>query len=298
MNPLKNTTHQNDMLEQLPPFTPYEDPRSYGLMVHDSILHAWLASGHQPNELLHFQSKLLQAATYGHSALVNLSPAINHAHFPGLIYVKQYKDRRLSRLIKSSLGYTKARHVWDMAWKFIKLGIPVPLPLGFFISGIGRKFGINWYCCEAISNSCNLAEIALFDPLGFARLNKSDFWLRFADAITIIHQNRLTHNDLKWPNILIDKDTGNFWFIDLDASKYHDRGELNHLAATDLGRLLAGAVEVGQAVEIMIPFIQQYAAKMNIDRSALIRTLEPVYQKHLVRKNLNFKENRLHWVAE
>ena len=129
------------------------------------------------------------------------------------LFLKRYKIRGLNEGLKYFFVPSKARREWAMTHLALRRGIPTPLPLAM---GERRGRGVlreAFLITQAISSSLPLIE-AIREKRG-----NEDYALKVARLISKVHEVGLFHRDLHAGNILVKKDEGRLYLIDLHRSK-------------------------------------------------------------------------------
>lgn len=144
---------------------------------------------------------------------------VTRVEFENRSYVfKQYKALSLHRRLRYALTRSRAQQSWENGQTLADLGIPVVRPIAFFEEsswGIPRR-------------SLLIMPFLKGTPLDqYSGLQEIEPTLR--KIFRTMAKHRITHGDLKANNILVD-DEGRPHFIDIDASKIHNR-EASYLKA-------------------------------------------------------------------
>lgn len=130
----------------------------------------------------------------------------------GRLFLKRYKVRGLRERLKHLFAPSKARREWEMVRFALRRGIPTPLPLAM---GERRKGGIlqeAFLITQALSPSIPLID--MMPEKGY-----EGSILRAARLIRRVHDARLFHQDLHAGNILVQRDEGTLYVIDLHRAK-------------------------------------------------------------------------------
>jgi len=158
---------------------------------------------------------------------------------PYVVYVKKYCSAGKS--LRRYFGRSRNRFEWENLKFFRQLKIAVPNIIAY---GEKRKFGFyktGIIVTEAVKNSIDLAELIQVQP----ELIHNGIWLKkvmrkIAVYTKQLHNNGFIHNDLKWRNILVNKDITNAqaYFIDCPSGRkrygwMRKRGIVKDLACLD-----------------------------------------------------------------
>lgn len=175
----------------------------------------------------------------------NDSDVIRIEHHGIRYYVKRYYIA--GKGLRKFFGKPRVQGEWESLQLFQKFGIPTASIVAY---GYERRFGSfkrGAIITQEIPDSRDLAEIAASKD----GLISNNAWVKIitaqlAIATRVLHQNKFIHNDLKWRNILIDKDSrvylidcplGGFWrgYL-LHYRIIKDIKCLDHLAKINLRR--------------------------------------------------------------
>ncbi|MFT0213460.1 lipopolysaccharide kinase InaA family protein [Pseudomonas sp. F1_0610] len=137
-------------------------------------------------------------------------------------YVKRYRNHNAHLGWRALLPKPRIKNEWQNLRRFSKWGIPTAEVVAFGLERRGMSFVRGAVVTKGIANTQDLADLANSKD---ARLN-SPQWVELisqqvADITRRLHSHNFSHNDLKWRNILVDKDnkvylidcpTGMFWY--------------------------------------------------------------------------------------
>ncbi len=156
-------------------------------------------------------------------------------HSQGPFLFKHHHGGGLFRTLSKSLRRTQAKQSWLDGRYLHAAGIPTPLPRACLEQSVG-PLGVCSYLLTEYLNGVSLYRFMRRDQLadevvqGLAR-QVAYLWQHLVDL-------RVSHNDLKPENLLIDL-TGRLWLIDLERLRRHRYlalGRRRH--AEDVARLL------------------------------------------------------------
>lgn len=132
-------------------------------------------------------------------------------------YIKRYVAA--GKNLRRWIGRPRVRAEWENLLKFQRWGIPTVPVVAYGMERDGLGFGRGALITLGIDDTDDLAQLARRqDP----RLREWR-WLaavmaQVADATRIMHEHGFAHNDLKWRNILVDRQTApQVYFIDCPA---------------------------------------------------------------------------------
>lgn len=182
------------------------------------------------------------AALQQRGELITQSPhskVYRYATEAGCVYIKLYfsAGKKLRRFI----GRSRNRAEWENLRYFEKLAIAAPTLIAYGERRICGLFSIGVTVTKEIPNSCDLAEMATKNP----EYLKQKTWIKtimqqVAAYTAKLHQQGFIHNDLKWRNILVDKNaaTNDVYFIDCPVGRkrfgwLRGRGIIKDLACLD-----------------------------------------------------------------
>ena len=154
-------------------------------------------------------------------------------------YIKHYTSA--GKKLRRFIGRSRNRAESENLLYFQSLSINIPTIVAY---GEKRRFGLfhsGVMITEGLANTCDLAALAEQQPECF----KNPRWFNTvsqttADYTRRLHDTGFIHNDLKWRNILVDKDTSNaeVYFIDCPVGRkrfglLRSRGIIKDLACLD-----------------------------------------------------------------
>lgn len=171
--------------------------------------------------------------------------------FPQDLWLKRFNYKGFPDfLLKRTFG-NKAKRLFDVNKRLYEKGLPVPVPVAF----IGPSFSIrhSFFLSSIIENSENLHHAykkGLFDK-NIAR--------QLAETITRWHMAGAVHGDLKWSNILVQKnaDMRNIFFVDLDQAKLYKKPKIKGIIR-DLVRFYRSGLELDVKQWIDSFFMPEY----------------------------------------
>ncbi len=133
-------------------------------------------------------------------------------------YVKRY--RNAGKGLRRYAARPRVKAEWQNLKRFAKWGIPTAEVIA---QGLERKAGAfvrGAMITREIPNSRDLADLAdSGSPLLEDRAWVNQVSLQIARSTRIMHAHSFTHNDLKWRNLLVDKQV-NVYLIDCPAGTF------------------------------------------------------------------------------
>ena len=260
-------------------FREYSDKNVRGGVIKKSPLNVWLDKANEPISLLTGKAKIIKTDRKTKTGLVQITEESD-------IFVKEYKLLPQFRILKLIFGQSRALNVWNIAWHLYNNNVPVAKPIAYFIYHNGDYNGTGYYCCETLTHCTMLADIACYNKKLYDNLLKSDFFERVLNNISVIHQLGISHGDLKWTNILVNENTFDFWFVDLDASIMHRNISQDYLAGRDISRFVINAVETDTGIREIEKFLDIYSDINNLSLDKLKQIIRPKALRLLRRKKL------------
>ena len=159
----------------------------------------------------------------------------DHPLKPGLVLRRLNYGRALDRL-RDTFRPSRVRRAMANALELQEAGIPTPTPLA---ATEVRSLGVPleaYLITEEVPGARTLGKLFADNRRRIPRAAV----LRLADILALLHQRGFAHRDLKWSNILWDRDLQPY-LIDLDGMKKRRKVSYS-LALADLARLGRQAV--------------------------------------------------------
>jgi tRNA A-37 threonylcarbamoyl transferase component Bud32 len=174
---------------------------------------------------------------------------------PHDIWVKRFNyDGFFSHLYQVVFG-SKAGHLWRVNSRLYDKSLPVPEPVAF----VGPTFRErnSFFLTIAVAGAENLGE--LYKKGNFREPEKIAKGL--AGTLAEWHLSGAVHGDLKWSNILLQRNAGDdrFFFIDLDRSRLHRLPDMKGMRK-DLVRFYRYGLELGAQDWVDKSFFPEYLA--------------------------------------
>jgi len=189
------------------------------------------------------------------------------------IFIKRYNNKGFVYSLKYLPRMARAFRAWRSAWTLEACGLSTP---GNIAAASIRSFGIlkSAYLITEVVDNC-------VDVLDFYKIIQSNNSLRakYIEAIVrdiaTLHENRITHGDLKLSNIFI-KDCGSgeyeFGLWDLDGTQHFSKPLSIEKRNAEMARVIASYIELGLRIDITHNqadienlFLKIYAKHTNID---------------------------------
>lgn len=171
-------------------------------------------------------ARICKHGSRNHTGLVTLAG--------GSCLLKRYNCRGWIYRIQNSLRPSRAVKNWDLMHHFLVRGIPVPDPC----------LCIEERCCRLLGRSYILMEYFSGESLRqlWPKLDERgciDLVASLANLLGRMHRFGLLHGDLKWDNILVQRDSRSLriQLIDFDGARSVKRPSQRH-ASKDLDRFL------------------------------------------------------------
>lgn len=179
-------------------------------------------------------------------------------------YVKRYRCG--GTWLRRWLGRSRARAEWQNLRLFNQLGIPTP-PLVAF----GEQWGLNGERRGVLvtREQADTVDLATLARTGSAEL-QSRFWVQkvteqIAVAVRKLHQHNFCHNDLKWRNILVTRNSSpTVFFIDCPSGRCWPGLLLKRRIIKDLACLDKVAKQCLSRTQ-RLRFYLSYASKTKLD---------------------------------
>lgn len=188
-------------------------------------------------------------------------------------FVKKYRAKGWARQLAGAFGVNRARHNHDVSKELERAGVPVVETACWVQQGRPPRV---WYLVnEALSEAVTLKEGTLgrLEGLGFEA-----WWQQIADLMAKMHEAGFAHGDMKWANLMIDRQRQKIFLIDLDGVT-RPRFRRWHGAARDLARFLLNAREFEVDEALVEHFLCRYATHRRVSRMQLDRLVDEPYRK-------------------
>lgn len=186
------------------------------------------------------------------------------------VFIKQYKAVGLLQQLRSILGFSRAKRVFNISCRLVEAGVPVAKPIL-----LGEKNGIlaneSYYACRLFGEHCVDLK-ALYFSEQWQCIDQERLLVSIATSMANMHSASLCHGDMKWSNIVVQADGKAFWFVDLDGARATMLNKKD--SGRDLARFLVNVEEFGLDQHLRQSFLLSYAAA----RQASVVEVEAWYQ--------------------
>lgn len=131
-------------------------------------------------------------------------------------FLKRYNCRGLWYQIRHLLRRSRALRTWRVSWSFVEHGVPVPEPMICLEKRHMGFLGKSYILMEFGDDALTLR--ALWPTIG--RGEKESLLLEIAEQFGRMHAAGCLHGDLKWDNLLVRCQSGQWQLkiVDLDGS--------------------------------------------------------------------------------
>jgi tRNA A-37 threonylcarbamoyl transferase component Bud32 len=196
----------------------------------------------------------------------------------GDLFLKQYKIRGFSEVLKHVLVPSKARKEWQMAHHALRKGIPTPSPLAMAERRKGLFLQDALLITQAIAPSAPLIDLI---PEG----GHEELIFQAARLIRVTHEADLFHQDLHAGNILVGMEDKKLYLIDLHRSRFL-RSISRRRRLWNLAQFFY-SLQAWLSPEAKKAFLQQYdediyiKGKLKADLRAIEGLEQGIYRRHM-----------------
>lgn len=171
------------------------------------------------------------------------------------LLVKRFNDRGIFDFLLHRIVNGRAKRLWKRNLMLYNKGLPVPEPLSYEEASLRQRN--SFFFSSVIENAENLWN--LFRKGLFSE--DSGLLERLARTIAEWHLNGAVHGDLKWPNILVHRDSGGwrFFLIDLDQARLYSTPSVSGII-NDLRRFYRFGLEAEAEGWVESEFFPAYRA--------------------------------------
>jgi tRNA A-37 threonylcarbamoyl transferase component Bud32 len=172
---------------------------------------------------------------------------------PHNLLVKRFNNRGFFDFIIRKIIGSRAKRLWSISSVLYKKDLPVPRPVTFIEPSLRQKN--SFYLSTVMDNSSDLSTIY---KKGMFHQDRN-LVPRLAKTIARWHLAGAVHGDLKWPNILMQKNESEYTFllIDLDQSKMYSSPSIKGIVK-DLKRFYRFGLELGAETWVKKEFFPEY----------------------------------------
>ena len=204
------------------------------------------------------------------------------------LFGKRFLPKNNLHFIKLLFRGEKACHLWQISHILLDLGIPVPKPAGYILTGRNPLRRNNYFFCASLPDSETLLAIAR---------NKNDLsaWLagnqlieRLARSLARMHNFGYSHGDAKWGNIMVNESNETFCWIDLDSVTKQKRRN-NRWFYKDVARFSVDIIENKLGSKWLDLFLKSYAHTRCISATHLEKKTHTFIRKISKRHRKKFK---------
>jgi len=184
---------------------------------------------------------------------------------PHDLFVKRFNYKSFFNFLLKYITGGRAKHLWDINLKLYEKGLSVPMPVGCIKPSFKEK--ISFYISAVINNADNLGNIykrGLFnEPEKIAIIT--------GKAVSEFHMSGAVHGDLKWSNILIQKNADEWrpFIIDLDQARIYKNLNIKGIIK-DLMRFCRYGLELGAGEWVDSQFFPVYISLLTDELKAKI----------------------------
>jgi tRNA A-37 threonylcarbamoyl transferase component Bud32 len=159
--------------------------------------------------------------------------------FDDALLIKRFNNRGWVDFFKQLLYRSRAKSLWQKNMALYKKGLPVPEPIDYSEPSLKQKQ--SFYLSSVIHDSEKLGYLCR------RRVYEEEYEMLFRQLANILAQWHLkgaVHGDLKWFNILVQKNRQgfSFSFVDLDSAELHTSPSIQGMSK-DLRRIYRGGKE-------------------------------------------------------
>ena len=239
-----------------------------GMVVVDSTLDHFLENDGDPNALFQENATLLKSSRSTRSALVKLDPFRGDGE-SDRIYAKELRYKGVAHSLKPLFRKHRAQVMWQVSWHLLEHGISVPQPQGYLLKRRGPFFLKGFFFAKVQQGCLTLDKLCDNLDLLIERFDSGGLLEVLARQIAKMHDSKATHGDLKWSNVLVQEETNELWFVDLDASRLYIEIPGPKEVARDLARFVLSGLEAGVEEAIMEKFLNEYAGYRKLSRKSI-----------------------------
>jgi tRNA A-37 threonylcarbamoyl transferase component Bud32 len=196
------------------------------------------------------------------------------------LLIKRFNYRGWIDFFKQLLYRSRAKNLWQRNSALYEKGLPVPKPIDY--SELSWEQKCSFYISSVVNDSEKLGLLCR------RRVYEEEYEMlfrQFAHTLAQWHLKGAVHGDLKWFNILVQKNDQDFmfYFIDLDSAELHISPSIQGMIK-DLRRIYRGGKEFRVEKIIETVFFPSYLnclpeeIREQIDAAAIFRRATEEWQ--------------------
>jgi len=267
-----------------------------GMVVVDSSVDHFLRSGGNPDDLPIKNSCLIKSSGSTCSALVKIHTP-RRDNNSEKVFVKKFFFKGIVHSLKPVFRLHRAQIMWKVSWHLLEHSIPVPEPEGYLLKRRG-PFCLQGYFFSRVVPRCSTLDELTEDLEQLTkRLDSGGLIEVLARNVARMHDSRVSHGDLKWPNILVEKENNELWFVDLDAAKLHRHRVSVTAVARDLARFVLYGFQTQTDNGILNRFLDEYCLHRKLVRESIEARMAKVIKK-LSKRHRSIPEERIREVLK
>ena len=196
----------------------------------------------------------------------------------GAVVAKRFSPKNCLYHIKIWIKKERVFQLWEMTNIFKSLGVPVASPLGYIIERKGLLRTASYFFSQYLKGAQDLRRLSQ-DIQDFPMwIEKKKIISRFAQMLSRLHNDGFCHGDTKWSNIMADRNTGEFWMIDLDGAA-SVKSPLDHGVCKDISRFVVDIMECPLSEKEIETFMTTYCEKRSLNKRHLQKKVAPYIKK-------------------
>lgn len=178
-------------------------------------------------------------------------------HRSGDVWLKRFNSKGAADFLAKRIFGSRARRLWTISKRLYEAGLPVPLPLAFCEPSCSMRH--SFYLSAAVESAEDLGSLFLQGRFDASRERAE----QLGRVLAAWHSAGAVHGDLKWSNILLQKDgeRRSFFFVDLDQAQLYSRPNLKGIVK-DLVRFYRYGLELGAEAWVEAEFFPAYLAEL------------------------------------
>jgi Lipopolysaccharide kinase (Kdo/WaaP) family len=172
---------------------------------------------------------------------------------PRDLLLKRFNYRGFFDFLIHAIFNGRAKRLWNKNILLYRKGLPVPEPLTYIESSLKNKNA--FFISSFIDNAESLSGLYRKGVVP----NNKELVSRLAETIALWHISGAVHGDLKWPNILVQKNPGTYvcFLIDLDQARMFSSPYIKGIEK-DLERFYRFGLQLGAEQWVEAEFFPEY----------------------------------------